>query len=477
MSDMRPTVLVLSLCLLAACGADPGSTETSADPTTTVASSAPTTEAPVSTTVPPATPLIVDTDMAAEGVMSVLYLLAEETYDIRAITVSGTGLVHCDRGVEQVLGLLALVGADHVPVACGPENPLEGHNRFPLDWRMGADDLYGLELPEGGAPSVLSAPELIASAIAESDVPVVVYADGPQTNLASALRLDPSIAANVERVVAMGGAFDAAGNAGPNPDAEWNVWVDPVAAAEVFGVLPVTLVPLDATNQVPLNLFHLAALEKSVASPAGRAVVTMLDGNEQLAFGGLFFWDQLAAALLVDPTYATVEHRTVEVVLDDDRRVAGVTRTAAGGSPMEVAVDVDTARFETEFLSVIAGADVGPIVMDADWLVAFDGDAWSVAIPAELPSGRFIVELANDGGGDVVAVFGWLTGGATLQDAEAWESIDQPPFYEFEDAAFAAAGTRTFAFVDLPEPRDYVFYGLDFAASRATMLAAVEVAG
>jgi pyrimidine-specific ribonucleoside hydrolase len=41
----------------------------------------------------------------------------------------------------------------------------------------------------------------------------------------------------------------------PNKGAEWNLWVDPFAASEIFNTgLPVFLTPLDATDQVTWTL-------------------------------------------------------------------------------------------------------------------------------------------------------------------------------------------------------------------------------
>jgi inosine-uridine nucleoside N-ribohydrolase len=472
----RNVALLLVVCLLAACAAESGPETTVAPETTTTSASSTSTTGPTTTTLPPRTPLIIDTDMASEGVMSVLYLLAQDDFDIRAITVSGTGLVHCEEGVAQVLGLLALTGTSDVAVACGPERPVEGQNAFPTSWRVGADGLYGLELPTGRSPADMAAPELIVSVVQNAAVPVMVYADGPQTNLASALRIDPSIAENIERVYAMGGAFETSGNTVRNPDAEWNIWIDPVAADEVFRQLPITLVPLDATNQVPLTVFHLAALEGAVVSPAGEAIATMLQGHEQMASGGLLFWDQLTAALLVDPTYGAIEEHSVEVILDEDRSIAGVTRFAPTGATMSVLADVDVARFERDFLSVLAGADVGDIVIDPDLRFSFDGTEWSFDIPDEAAPGPFTVELVNDGDGAIAVTFGWLVEGATLEDAEAWETVEQPPFYELEEVFVAGPGERVYPVIELTEPRDYVLYGLDVRPSP-TLFGVIIISG
>ena len=59
-------------------------------------------------------------------------------------------------------------------------------------------------------------------------------ATGPLTNLALALRIEPALPTLLRRLVIMGGAFDYRGNT--TPVAEWNISVDPEAAAEVFSV-------------------------------------------------------------------------------------------------------------------------------------------------------------------------------------------------------------------------------------------------
>ncbi len=63
---------------------------------------------------------------------------------------------------------------------------------------------------------------------------LVGVATGPLTNLALALRIEPALPKLLRRLVIMGGAFDYRGNT--TPVAEWNISVDPEAAAEVFAV-------------------------------------------------------------------------------------------------------------------------------------------------------------------------------------------------------------------------------------------------
>src|SRR4030095_13561440 len=78
-------------------------------------------------------PVILDVDMAHEDMFSALFLLSHPNADLLAITVSGTGEAHCEPGVRNALGLVALSGREDIPVACGSETPLVGEHEFPAE--------------------------------------------------------------------------------------------------------------------------------------------------------------------------------------------------------------------------------------------------------------------------------------------------------------------------------------------------------
>jgi purine nucleosidase len=72
---------------------------------------------------------------------------------------------------------------------------------------------------------------------------------GPLTNIATAFRRAPDIVGRVAEIVLMGGAYFEVGNV--TPAAEFNIYVDPEAAAIVFGSgVPITVMPLDVTHKV-----------------------------------------------------------------------------------------------------------------------------------------------------------------------------------------------------------------------------------
>jgi len=306
-------------------------------------------------------PVIVDTDVSLDDVMAILYLLRRPDIDILAVTVNGNGVAHCEAGVSVVLGLLAVAQQESVPVACGAERPLEGDNSFPGPWRDARDSMATAGvLPPGGAPSPESAPAVIAAAAAGSTVPPTVVLLGTHTNLAQALREHPDLGGKLGGIHIMGGALDVPGNALVNPDAEWNLWIDPVADAEVFATdLPLSIVPLDATAFVPMTEAFAELLASNLGTPEAEAALALLRTDSTATTSGLFMWDQLAVVALVEPTVVSWEVLDVDVDGSTDPQLGG-TLTVGTGRPARVAVAADRSAFESEYLSTLTGRDVGP---------------------------------------------------------------------------------------------------------------------
>ena len=311
----------------------------------------------------PASPrlVIIDTDMGADDWMAILYLLQRTDLSIQAITVSGTGLAHCDPGVQNALGLVALSGHAPIPAACGRETPLTGDHVFPESWRTAADTFMstGISLPEGQNPaSEMAAVALMADTIQAAPKKVTLLVLGPSTNLAELLQTTPAAAGNIERIYMMGGAIHVPGNLGAehseNISAESNIYIDPAAANIVFeSGIPLTLAPLDATNQAPITPEFYRRLQASQLTPEARwlyELFTKEQGYFQSSF--YYFWDPLAAAILTDENLATYE--TVSVcVVEDEGPESGQTRIQSGCPELRVAISANAARFEQMFLDTL----------------------------------------------------------------------------------------------------------------------------
>ncbi|MFQ5554639.1 MAG: PQQ-binding-like beta-propeller repeat protein [Acidimicrobiia bacterium] len=378
--------------------------------------------------------IVVDTDMGADDVMALLFLLEHPAVDVRAITVSGTGLVHCDPGVNHVRRLLAVVGAGHIPVACGRETPLQGDRAFPDAWRADADRLYGVSLPDAsGKTSGLTAPELLLSVLESSAEDVTVLTLGPLTNISELLTTSPDIVDEIDLVYTMGGALDVPGNVAgsgagfdDNPAAEWNFFIDPRAARTLLesGAL-VTLVALDATNDVPFTPEFAGLLAEARSTPASGVVADLVQQNGALFESGFFMWDPLTAAVLADETLAVFEMHTVAVVDGGGADAGSIVASLDGGVRTRVAVAALRDRFEKLLLDTLA-PDAATVVGD-DVDATGETDVYGEAV-WEFSFGG---EYHDEAGGlhsspaiaDGVVYFGGSNGTAYALDLETGDEI------------------------------------------------------
>lgn len=305
----------------------------------------------------PVRALVVDTDLASDDLVALAFLLSSPRAEIRAITVSGTGEVRCPAGLDVVRGLLELTHDRGIPVACGRTTPLVGDHQFPVDWRDAADDAWGLDFPAVEQPALeVSVTDLLARTLGAGDTTLLAL--GPLTNVAEAFRARPALPGKVRSVVAMGGAVDVPGNVlvgedGSPAPAEWNMYADPTAAAEVVAsVAPLTLVGLDATSHVPITGDFIEELSDGEGSEARDVVAELLAGNPMVASGEAYFWDPLTAATVLDPSLVRTETATLSVVTGDGSE-SGRTVRDADGAPVTVATWADAASLEALLLATL----------------------------------------------------------------------------------------------------------------------------
>jgi inosine-uridine nucleoside N-ribohydrolase len=162
-------------------------------------------------------------------------------------------------------------------------------------------------------------------------------------------------------ITIMGGAVHVPGNVGPssqieNDVAEWNIFIDPQAAALVFkSGAPLTLIPLDATNHVPLSIEFYNRLEDDRTNSVAEFVFQVLAAQkENVRSGWYYFWDPLAAAVVRDEDLVSFQNLSLEVI-EAKGPESGWTQKSAAGSSLRVALTADRERFESLFLDVING--------------------------------------------------------------------------------------------------------------------------
>jgi hypothetical protein len=282
--------------------------------------------------------------------------------------------------------------------------------------------------------------ERLQAVAADAGRPITVIATGPMTNLAEAFAADPSLPSRIERIVAMAGAIDVPGNVdlgqGVLP-AEWNVYADPVAWDQVLrSGVPITMVPLDATKDAPVNPAFLATLEQDhAAAPADIVYELLMRGALSPAFGDQL-WDPLAAVIAVDEPVGTIETIPLAVVTDEGRD-RGRTLRADDGVPVRVATAADQSRFEERFLE---GLRIGaprdtPFSMAGTMQISFDGTTCADERPETVPPGEWRIEAASSATGTVVSVLVQFHEGYGWDDLVAYvntvpDPTAQPPFVE-----------------------------------------------
>jgi purine nucleosidase len=205
--------------------------------------------------------IIIDTDPGQDDAVAILLALASPELEVMGITaVAGNvPLALTSLNARKVVEL----SGRPVPVLAGCDGPLRRPLRTAehVHGRTGLDgaDLPDPSLPLDGRDAVGFIVETLRS---EPSGTVTLCPLGPLTNVAAALARAPDIAPRIERIVLMGGAYFEVGNI--TPAAEFNIFVDPEAAAAVFGSgVPLTVVPLDCTHKALTTRARNAAFREA----------------------------------------------------------------------------------------------------------------------------------------------------------------------------------------------------------------------
>jgi purine nucleosidase len=224
-------------------------------------------------------PIIIDTDPGQDDAVAILLALASPEFEILGITAVA-GNVPLALTEVNARKVCELAGKTDVKVYSGAIRPLmrplvtaeHVHGRTGLDGPVLPDPVMPLQTQH-------AVDFIIETLMSRAAGTVTICALGPLTNIALALNKEPDIASRIKRIVAMGGGFFEGGNV--TPAAEFNIYVDPHAAHNVFECgAPITLIPLDCTHQA---LTTRARVEKfrQMKNKTGPATAELLDFFER----------------------------------------------------------------------------------------------------------------------------------------------------------------------------------------------------
>ncbi len=291
-------------------------------------------------------PIIIDCDPGHDDAIALLLALASPEVELRAVTtVAGNQTL--EKITRNALKVLELAGRSDIPVAAGADRPLRRTLRTAAHVH-GESGLDGPALPEPTArPVDAHAADLLDELIEPG---VVLVPTGPLTNVALLLERHPDIRDRLERIVWMGGAISE-GNV--TPAAEFNAFVDPEAAAAVFGSgIPVTMIGLDVTHKALFTRAHAERLRGTGA--AGRVVAELSDffqlfHERRYGMAGSPIHDAMAVAHVIDPTLVTTLNCNIEIETKsqhcDGRTVVDRWLVTDGPRNAYAGIDVDADRF------------------------------------------------------------------------------------------------------------------------------------
>ena len=261
--------------------------------------------------------LLIDTDPGVDDALAILMAHAHADVVGLSVAAGNVGLGHTVRNART---LVDLVGTS-TPVFAGCPSPLVRRPEEDAAFVHGSDGFGDVGFVEPAAAAQNEAAALaILRLTREHPGQLTLVALAPLTNLALALRLDPSLPTRVARLVVMGGAVTGQGNTGKVP-AEFNIGFDPEAAHVVFEAFPqFDLVDWEATLRYAFDedeFDRWLAAGDARADFFGKVFGTARAFNRSHGRRGVIAADALAMAVAIDPSIVTrSETRHVAVELD-----------------------------------------------------------------------------------------------------------------------------------------------------------------
>ena len=304
-------------------------------------------------------PLLIDTDPGVDDSLALLMAFNDPRHHVVGLSIAA-GNVGLSHTVANALKLCEVAGVD-VPVFAGCASPLV-HEAEDAAHVHGSDG-FG---DTGYAPATAQAQaEHAALAILRLSHAhagrLLLVALGPLTNIALALRLDPSLPQRIARLVVMGGAVTAHGNI--TPAAEFNIAFDPEAAHVVFGAFPrIDLADWEATLAHGLLHDDVVAWLRA-DSPRARFYdsISRMTRQSSADRRGAYWHsaDALAMAFALQPDAAVhLEERPVAVELEG-RLTRGATvvdwnRQTGRADNARLLLRYDQARFQDLIRAALA---------------------------------------------------------------------------------------------------------------------------
>ncbi|HRO13627.1 MAG TPA: nucleoside hydrolase [Paracoccus sp. (in: a-proteobacteria)] len=270
--------------------------------------------------------VIIDTDPGQDDAVAILLAFASPEIEVLGITVVA-GNVPLPLTARNARIVCELAGRTDIPVFAGCDAPLS-RRLVTAEQVHGRTGLDGISLPDPTMPlqGRHGIDFIIDTLRREPAGTVTLVPIGPLTNIATAFRRAPDIIPRVRRIVLMGGACFEVGNV--TPAAEFNIFVDPEAAAQVFAAgVDLVAMPLDVTHKALTSRDWVERIGRS--GPVGAAVASWTGFFERhdmakYGSGGAPLHDPCTIAWLIAPGLFSGRRVNVEIETEG-RFTAGMT--------------------------------------------------------------------------------------------------------------------------------------------------------
>lgn len=313
------------------------------------------------------TRIILDTDPGADDALAIMLMLASPEIQLEAITTVH-GNVTLDKTTRNALALLEFLNATHIPVAKGCSVPLvKPPHEAQGEVVHGSSGMGRTNLPDPKIQPIKThaIDYLIERFLAEPNE-LTLFAIGPLTNVALAIRQEPKFAECVKELVIMGGAVRSGGNI--SPLAEFNISEDPHAAHVVFNSgIPITLIPLDVTYKCLFTAADVARLDK-VGTPISKFIRDVTADYMEFylkyeGFDGCALHDPLTVAAIVAPELLHFENHYINVDISGGvstgKTYADFMKVTKKPANIKAALDVKGREFVELFIERMERLSVG----------------------------------------------------------------------------------------------------------------------
>lgn len=291
-------------------------------------------------------PLLLDTDIGSDidDAIALAYLVRQPRCELLGITTV-TGQPAERAMLADVICRAA--GRPKIPIHVGLEHPLLIAQKQPKAPQSEALADYSEHRTFGANPTAI---DFLRETIRNRPGEVTLLAIGPLTNIAVLFALDPEIPRLLKSLVIMGGWFF------DRPAPEWNIAVDPHAAAIVFNspVADKVAVGIDVTSKC-----RLCADECRGRFVAAGGPLAPVAAMAEVWFQGnaiSTFHDPLAAAVIFEPGLCGMEAHRVSVDVSQGPNF-GLTRpvSESGRPTIQLAASVDRDAFFAHYFTVAGG--------------------------------------------------------------------------------------------------------------------------